>query len=74
MLKNFHDKRRHARLMRAADSLIFGRDIDSLVPGDLIALAFGRYRIRIEEDEAVEYLNAGLVRRDRPRRLTAPNT
>ncbi|MCX5345898.1 hypothetical protein [Streptomyces atratus] len=74
MLKNFRTSLRHARLMRAADSLIFGQDTEALAAGDLIALAFGRYQLRIDEAEAVDYLNAGLVRRGHTRRLTTPNT
>ncbi|MEV6165705.1 hypothetical protein AB0L71_28095 [Streptomyces sp. NPDC052052] len=72
MLKNLSSSWRHARLMRAADSLIYGQDTKELTAADLIALAFGRYQLRIDETEAVDYLNAGLVRRGRTRRLTAP--
>ncbi|MEU8740629.1 hypothetical protein [Streptomyces halstedii] len=72
MLKKLRTNQRHARLMRAADFLIFDHDTDELAAADLIALAFGRYQIRITEAEAVEYLNAGLVRRGHARRLAAP--
>lgn len=72
MLKNLRANRRHARLMRAADSLIYGQDTEALVADDLVALAFGRYRLRIDEAEAVDYLNAGLVHRGHPRRLATP--
>ena len=65
--------RRHTRLMRAADHLIFGKPDAQLAAADLIALAFGRHQLRITEAEAVDYLNAGLVRRDRTRRLTTPD-
>ncbi|MER6103707.1 hypothetical protein ABT115_15620 [Streptomyces sp. NPDC001832] len=73
MLKTIRSSRRHARLMRAADSLIFGKDTEALTAGDLIALAFGRFQLRIDEAEAVDYLNAGLVRRGHAQRLAAPN-
>lgn len=61
--------RRHARLMAAADHLIYGRNAEEVSAADLIALAFGRHQIRITEAEAVDYLNAGLVRRNRVHRL-----
>ncbi|MFF2411881.1 hypothetical protein [Streptomyces sp. NPDC058092] len=68
-----HASRRHTRLMRAADHLIYGRTDAELDAADLIALVFGRHQLRITETEAVNYLNAGLVRRSRTRRLAVPN-
>ncbi|MFB7852916.1 hypothetical protein ACFC34_38690 [Streptomyces sp. NPDC056053] len=72
MLKNLRANRRHARLMRAADFLILGQDTEALVASDLVALAFGRYQLRIDEAEAVDYLNVGLVRRSHPQGLATP--
>lgn len=76
ILKNRREARRanqrHNHLMRAADHLIFGRTNAELTAADLIALAFGRHQYRITETEAVDYLNAGLVLRNRTHRLTAP--
>ncbi|WP_329203940.1 hypothetical protein [Streptomyces sp. NBC_01435] len=63
MLKKVRTNRRHARLMSIADSLILGRAADAPTTDEFIALAFGRHKLRITEDEAFDYLNAGLVRR-----------
>lgn len=63
MLKKFRTKQRHSRLMRVVDQLVFCQMEEEATPAQVIALAFGRHQLRITEDEAAEYLDAGLVRR-----------
>ncbi|MFF1916118.1 hypothetical protein ACFVYE_31940 [Streptomyces sp. NPDC058239] len=74
MLKKFRANQRHARLMNIATDLILGRDADAPTTDEFIALAFGRYELRITEDEAFDYLNAGLVHHGRKPRPTPQAT
>jgi hypothetical protein len=68
------DKRRHRQLMEVTESLVRkatmfvtisgGSDLHEQVTAEqVVAAAFGRFRMRVEEREAVEYLRAVLVLR-----------
>lgn len=68
---------RHKRLIRYANDLIVddpatvnGRT--RITPADYIAYVFGRTQLRLDEAEAIEYLNAALVRRGLARLDTEP--
>jgi hypothetical protein len=72
VFKNLRARQRHTRLMSIATSLILGRDESAPTTEEFIALAFGRLQLRITEDEAFDYLNAGLVHHGRKPRPGAP--
>lgn len=59
--------RRHRQLMAAAEQIvsrsILYSQVDKAAPADVAALAFGRHGLRIEQDEALDYLNAVLAER-----------
>ncbi|MFE9855555.1 hypothetical protein [Streptomyces sp. NPDC005780] len=67
MLKQIRTRHRHNAAMRAACHLIARADRDpstgqlKVEPADLAALIFGRSRLRIDEADALEYLNSALV-------------
>lgn len=69
----FKQRRRHAQILLIAKGLVANsaKDANTARPlvdaGDIQALAFGRYRLRVEEAEAAEYLNAALVEAGYPR-------
>ncbi|MFD9192963.1 hypothetical protein ACFWCA_32715 [Streptomyces phaeochromogenes] len=64
--------RRHAQLLRAAHSVVsrgtLDRSVQDIAPAEVVAVAFGRYELRITEDEALDYLNAVLAERGFPLR------
>ncbi|MET8982116.1 hypothetical protein ABZX85_41690 [Streptomyces sp. NPDC004539] len=59
--------RRHRQLMAAAERIvsrsILYSQVDTAAPADVAALVFGRHGLRIEHDEALDYLNAVLAER-----------
>jgi hypothetical protein len=69
MLKNRVQKR-HQMLLKAARHIVGRRllvDTDfSTSPAEIVALAFGWYGLRIDDDEALDYLNAVLAERGFP--------
>lgn len=55
-------RRRHNQGMRAARRVIYmSLSARHAQPSDVVALAFGWFRLRLSEDEALEFLNAALV-------------
>ncbi|MER5211975.1 hypothetical protein ABT063_15680 [Streptomyces sp. NPDC002838] len=64
------EDRRHRQLMHAAQHVISRRALDSDIaqatPAEVVALAFGRHALRIEDTEALDYLNAVLAERGYP--------
>jgi hypothetical protein len=70
LLDDIRSRGRHRLLMNLAKNLI--RDDISTVgtkvtPADYIAYVFGRCQIRLDDAEAIDYLNAALVARGLPR-------
>lgn len=67
MLDAFRASTRHKRLFNSARVLVheaaemLTTTPEEVTPDDLVALAFGRYRIRIDAEEAADYLRAALV-------------
>ncbi|RSS17477.1 hypothetical protein EF914_24945 [Streptomyces sp. WAC05458] len=66
MLQKMRAKQRHTRLMRVAGDLIDPATRKASRPEDVTTaqvacLAFARYQLRIDEDEAADYLAAALV-------------
>ncbi|MEU0587246.1 hypothetical protein [Streptomyces sp. NPDC006132] len=59
--------RRHRQLLRAANHVVSRRALNGQIeqadPAEIIAIAFGRYELRIDDDEALDYLNAVLAER-----------
>ncbi|RSN13762.1 hypothetical protein DMH25_08205 [Streptomyces sp. WAC 01325] len=64
--------RRHRQLLRAANDVVSRRSlagtIDDIDPAEIVAIAFGRHELRIDVDEALDYLNAILAERGFPLR------
>ncbi|MFD6432842.1 hypothetical protein [Streptomyces venezuelae] len=67
-----NQRQRHARLLVAAERAISkqlthgtGQDLRP-APATFIALAFGMFAIRLDNDEARDYLNAALAERGYP--------
>ncbi|MEU1106565.1 hypothetical protein ABZ408_37245 [Streptomyces tibetensis] len=69
MLKTMRAKRRHSRLMRVANHLIREAAVLSseaatrVTTAEVACLAFARYQLRIDDEEAADYLAAALVAR-----------
>lgn len=63
------ERRRHIRLMDAAEHLVFWAEQSrekgpqQVTPADVLALVFGEYRMRATDLEAAECLAAALVAR-----------
>lgn len=70
------ENRRHGQLLAAARHIVGRRivelNVQDVEPAEVVALAFGRYGLRIDEGEALDYLNADLAERGYP--LRAPST
>lgn len=66
--------RRHSQLLRTANDVVsrgsLDRRIADLDPALIVALAFGRYELRVTDEEAIDYLNAALAERGFPLRYT----
>lgn len=62
--------RRHRLLMSAASHIVSRRafydQVEQAAPAELTALVFGRHGLRIDDAEALEYLNAVLAERGYP--------
>ena len=62
--------RRHQQLLDAARHILSRHAIENTVtaidPAEIVAVAFGRYAIRVTEGEATDYLNAVLADRGYP--------
>jgi hypothetical protein len=71
------EARRHATLLQLADRVVSRHTLhgDSMqaTPAEVVALAFGRARMRVTDAEALDYLNAVLADRSLPL-LPAPET
>ena len=67
------DDRRHKQLLAAAEHVVsrgtLERRIEDIDLSEVVAVAFGRYQLRITDDEALDYLNA---ERGYPLRTTHP--
>jgi hypothetical protein len=58
------ERRRHTQGMRAARRVVYLATSPSQArPSDVVALAFGWFRLRMSETEALDFLNAVLVDR-----------
>lgn len=58
------ERRRHNQGMRAARRVVYISTSPSHArPSDVAALAFGSFRLRLSEQEALDFLNAVLVDR-----------
>lgn len=59
--------RRHRQLMRAASDVVRRHyllgEAENATPAEIVAVAFGRHELRIDVDEALDYLNAVLAER-----------
>lgn len=70
-------ERRHRQLLRAAEHVVSRHIIDQqdtpVDPAAVVAVAFGRYELRITEDEARDYLNAVHAERGYPLRTADPS-
>lgn len=68
--------RRHKQLLVAARHVVsrgtLDRRIEDIDLAEVAAVAFGRYQLRITEDEALDYLNAVLAERGFPLRTAHP--
>ena len=68
--------RRHRLLMSAAKYIVSRRavydQVEQAAPAELAALVFGRYGWRIDDAEALEYLNAVLAERGFPLLAASP--
>ncbi|WP_121751252.1 hypothetical protein [Streptomyces sp. E2N166] len=69
MLKKMRDRQRHIRLMRVAKHLVRDAAVTSsdgpgrVTTAQVACLAFAWHQLRIDEDEAADYLAAALVAR-----------
>jgi hypothetical protein len=69
MLKKMRARQRHTRLMGVAEHLIRDAAVTSssgpekVTIAQVACLAFARYQLRINDDEAADYLAAALVAR-----------
>ncbi|MFJ6661602.1 hypothetical protein ACIQNG_35425 [Streptomyces sp. NPDC091377] len=69
MIKSLMARQRHHRLMNAAERVVRDAELsltsstDQVTPTQVVWLAFARYRMRIDEAEAADYLAAALVAR-----------
>lgn len=67
MIKKMRARQRHTRLMRVANHLVREAMLDPTSSPDQVTttqvacLAFARHQLRIDEDEAADYLAAALV-------------
>lgn len=70
--------RRHHQLLCAANDVVSRRallgQVEHTTPAEIVAIAFGRYELRIDEDEALDYLNAVLAERGFPLRHADAST
>ncbi|GGV13741.1 hypothetical protein [Streptomyces spectabilis] len=75
MLKKTRARRaaavRHRQLLDTAERVVRrhileGQSGSDATPAEMVALAFGRLALHIDEDEARDYLNAVLVERGYP--------
>ncbi|MEU4170998.1 hypothetical protein AB0F46_29475 [Streptomyces sp. NPDC026665] len=62
--------RRHGQILRVAGDIVtrgaMERNVQGIDPNRIVAITFGRYRLRVTEDEALDYLNAELAERGYP--------
>ncbi|MFF7067330.1 hypothetical protein [Streptomyces pseudovenezuelae] len=62
--------RRHRLLMSAASHIVSRHSlydqVEQAAPAELAALVFGRHALRIDDEEALDYLNAVLAERGFP--------
>ncbi|MEU0069522.1 hypothetical protein ABZ027_08255 [Streptomyces sp. NPDC006332] len=69
--------RRHRQLLLAANHVVnrsvLDRSVEQAAPAEIAAIAFGRYELRISDDEALDYLNAVLAERGCPLRTADTN-
>ncbi|KKD10998.1 hypothetical protein ACQ9AR_33410 [Streptomyces lividans] len=69
MIEKIRARRRHARLMKVATSLVREATVISsehagrVTTAQIACLAFARYEMRIDDTEAADYLAAALVAR-----------
>ncbi len=69
MIKTIRDRHRHTRLMRVANHLVRDAAVTSsdgpgrVTTAQVACLAFARHQLRIDEEEAADYLAAALVAR-----------
>jgi hypothetical protein len=67
MLQKMRAKQRHTRLMRVAGDLVDRATLkassgpEDVTTAQVACLAFARHQLRIDEDEAADYLAAALV-------------
>ncbi|MFG3085634.1 hypothetical protein [Streptomyces parvulus] len=72
MLSTMRARKRHLRLMRAAhrvlqDAMVTtSQDIGRVTPAQVACLAFARHEMRIDDEEAADYLAAALADRGLP--------
>lgn len=70
------DDRRHKKLMDATRHIVSRASLEHRIKDidltEVVALAFGRYQLRITEDDALDYLNAVHAERGFPLRSTHP--
>ncbi|UUA11600.1 MULTISPECIES: hypothetical protein [Streptomyces] len=74
MLKTLRARQRHSRLMRVAVHLVREEAVlssdpaawERITPAQVACLAFARHQLRINEEEAADYLAAALVARGYP--------
>lgn len=68
--------RRHKQLLLAARHVVsrgtLDRRIEDIDLAEVVAIAFGRYQLRITNEEALDYLNAVLAERGYPLRCAHP--
>lgn len=68
--------RTHRQLLAAANHVVsrsaLELGVEHAKPAEIVALVFGRHALRIDEAEALDYLNAVLVERGYPLRNAAP--
>ncbi|MFD9984060.1 hypothetical protein ACFWZJ_27175 [Streptomyces massasporeus] len=69
MLKTLRAKQRHSRLMKVAKHLVRDASVlssdtaarEQITPAQVACLAFARHQLRIDDEEAADYLAAALV-------------
>lgn len=70
--------RRHRQLLRAASDVVSRHSLlgetPNADPAEIVAVAFGRHELRIDADEALDYLNAVLAERGFPLRYASTET
>lgn len=78
MLATYRARQRHHKLMRAARHLLHDafisitREPADITAQDVVAYAFGNYRIDLDLDEAQRFLDAARVDRGEPTTAPAP--